>query len=164
MLGITFGFGPMAFLVGIGIGRVLDAAPAAYQTMKVASVLYMLWLAWKIATAGPVRVEAGGKEGTPLTFLQAAGFQWLNPKAWTMCLTAVSAYTVPDQFLLGVIIVTATFVAVSMPAISVWTAFGMSLRNWLSNRRRRELFNVAMALALIASLWPTVVDIWRFAA
>lgn len=161
MLGITVGFSIMIFLVGIGVGRILASAPAVYEVLKAVSVIYLLWLAWKIATADPLGPDNLEKKSAPLTFLQAAAFQWVNPKAWTICLTAVSAYTVPQHFFVGVVIVTLLFLVVNLPSISVWTVFGVSLRTWLSNPRRVRQFNIAMALALVASLWPVVAEYVR---
>ena len=160
MLGVSLGFGFMILLVGFGIGQAFDTFPALYVALKVVSIVYMLRLAIKIATAGPVS-RASDAGATPMTFLQACAFQWVNPKAWTMCLTAVSAFTVPSQYALSLIAVVAAYVIVNAPSVSAWVVFGQSLRGLLSDPKRVRIFNVAMALALVASLWPVVAEYLR---
>ena len=87
MLGISIGHSLMVFLVGLGLAGVFKAWPPALVMLKVASVAYMLWLAWKIAHAGAP--GEGTARARPFSFLQAAAFQWVNPKAWAMALGAV---------------------------------------------------------------------------
>lgn len=143
----------MAFLVGAGLMALLDRVPALSLVLKVASVVYLLWLAFKIATATPSngRVTAS----TPLTFLQAAAFQWVNPKAWAMCLSAITLYA-PDRSFLSVAIVAGAFALVSFPSISVWAWLGVAIRQWLSSGPRLRAFNLGMALLLILSLYPVL--------
>ncbi|MEO1909079.1 MAG: LysE family translocator, partial [Paracoccus sp. (in: a-proteobacteria)] len=99
MLGIVGGVSVMAFLVGAGLMALFDILPALNLVLKVVSVSYLLWLAFKIATAAPV--EERDADSRPMTFLQAATFQWVNPKAWAMCLSAITLYA-PDRSLLSV--------------------------------------------------------------
>jgi threonine/homoserine/homoserine lactone efflux protein len=132
MLGVALGFTLMVLLVGIGLVKVFDAFPISYQILKVVSVVYLLYLAWKIGTAAPSpgNAEAGG---SPFTFVQAALFQWVNPKAWTMALTAVSVYS-PSQSVAAMAFVAAVFGAVNLPCISLWTILGQQLQNLLTSR------------------------------
>ena len=102
MAGIALGFGLMILLVGLGFGQLFEWLPWLYAALKVLSVAYMVWLAWKIATAGPVTPDSRASDARPLTFLQAAAFQWINPKAWTICLAAVAAYTATELICSGV--------------------------------------------------------------
>lgn len=154
MLGVALGFTFMVLLVGIGLVQVFEAFPVTYTVLKVVSLVYLLYLAWKIANAAP----AGGGEavsGAPLTFIQAALFQWVNPKAWTMALTAVSIYS-PSQSLAAVAFVAAVFGAVNLPCISAWTSMGLQLQRVLTSPLRLRAFNVLMALLLIGSLYPVL--------
>ena len=151
MLGIGIGFVLMVILVGIGLAQIFDSYPIAHTILKVASVLYMLYLAYKIATAAPA--TKGDQTGTPMTFLQAASFQWVNPKAWTMAITAVTVYTA-DTSLASILIVGAVFGAINLPCVSCWTVLGQQMARILTNRTRLRAFNVSMALLLIASLYP----------
>ncbi|WP_108482439.1 LysE family translocator [Oceaniglobus ichthyenteri] len=153
MLGIAVGFVVMVFLVGIGLQRVFVAWPLAHTVLQVVSVAYLLYLAWKIANAAPP--ENAESHGTPFTFLQAAAFQWVNPKAWAMALTATSVYA-PNQTFFAIALVAAVFGAVNLPSISFWLLLGRELRRILTNPARLRAFNWAMAGLLIASLWPVV--------
>ncbi|SFQ66000.1 Threonine/homoserine/homoserine lactone efflux protein [Roseivivax halotolerans] len=153
MLGIAGGVTVMALLVGVGLMALFDAVPALNLVLKVASVGYLLWLAFKIATAAPV--EERDADSRPMTFLQAAMFQWVNPKAWAMCLSAITLYA-PDRSLLSVAIVAGAFALVCFPAISVWAWLGTVVRKWLSNATRLRVFNITMAALLVASLYPVL--------
>ena len=104
VLGVALGFPIMVALVGFGLGRLFEAAPLLYAGLKYAGAAYMLWLAWKIATASPSTGEATS-DSRPMTFLQAAAFQWINPKGWVTALTALTAYTLPAHYSFGVVVV-----------------------------------------------------------
>ena len=153
MLGIVGGLSVMALLVGAGLMALFDALPALNLVLKVASVCYLLWLALKIATAAPMAERDA--DSRPMTFLQAAAFQWVNPKAWAMCLSAITLYA-PDRTLLSVAIVAGAFAVVCFPAISVWAWLGTVVRQWLSNATRLKVFNITMAALLMASLYPVL--------
>lgn len=153
MLGIGIGFSLMVLLVGIGLAQVFAAFPPLHQVLKVASIGYLLYLAWKIAHAAPVR--QGVAEGRPLTFLQAAGFQWVNPKAWTMAITATTAYA-PSQTLAVMGIIALTFGLVCLPVVSTWTFAGQQLARLLTSPARLSAFNWTMAALLVASLIPVL--------
>jgi threonine/homoserine/homoserine lactone efflux protein len=151
MLGVALGFVAMAAVVGLGLAGLFQAEPRAVLALQAGSVAYMLWLAWKIAHAAPP--EPGRAGGVPLTFLQAAAFQWLNPKAWAMALTATSVYA-PDRSLGAVLLVAAVFGAVNLPSVAVWAAMGQAVARWIATPARLGWFNRGMALLLVASLWP----------
>ena len=158
MLGVSLGFCLMILLVGLGIGQAFQRFPVLYAVLKITSVVYMLWLAWKIAMSGPISSRVHDATARPMTFLQACAFQWVNPKGWTMCLTAVSAFTVPAQYLVSLLAVVAAYFVVNLPSVSAWTVFGVSLRGLLADPKRVQIFNLAMAIALLASLWPVVAE------
>lgn len=153
MLGIVGGVSVMTLLVGGGLMALFDAVPALNVVLKVLSVGYLLWLALKIATAAPLKDRAA--DGRPMTFVQAAAFQWVNPKAWAMCLSAITLYA-PDRSFLSVAVVAGAFAFVCFPAISVWAWLGTMVRQWLSNATRLRIFNITMAALLIASLYPVL--------
>ena len=154
MLGITCGHSLMVFLVGLGIAGVFTAWPPALTGLKLLSVAYMLWLAWKIAhSAAP---GEGRAKAQPMTFLQAAAFQWVNPKAWAMALGAVSAY-VAEPSPLAYAAVAGVFSLVNLPSVSVWAGAGQAVRRWLEGPGRLKAFNWTMAALLVVSLWPVVV-------
>jgi len=154
MLGVALGFVFMAFLMGIGLSQVFENWPRLRDILTVFSVAYLLWLAWRIANAAaPKEGEFSGK---PFTFLQAAGFQWVNPKAWSMALTSVTLYA-PDDSALSMIFVAAVFGAVNLPSVSTWCLLGREMRRILTNPTRLRLFNWAMAAVLVMSLYPALI-------
>ncbi len=153
MLGISVGHSVMVFLVGLGLAGVFTAWPPALLVLKLASVLYMLWLAWKIANAAAP--GAGRVKPQPMTFLQAAAFQWVNPKAWAMALGAVAAY-VTQPSVAAYALVAGIFACVNLPSVTVWAAAGQALRRWLDAPARLRAFNWTMAGLLVLSLWPVV--------
>ncbi|MFY9212294.1 MAG: LysE family translocator [Aestuariivita sp.] len=153
MLGVGFGFVFMILLVGAGLIQIFDAYPISYSILKTCSVAYLLYLAWKIANAVPART--GASTGTPMTFLQAAAFQWVNPKAWTMALTAISAYT-PERSLYAILIVGLIFGLINLPSVGSWTLLGQQMARLLQSPARLRAFNWIMAGLLVASLYPVI--------
>lgn len=152
MLGISVGFGLMLIMLGFGAGELFTAFPLLYTVLRIASGAYMLWLAWKIANSGPV--GEGIERATPMTFLQAALFQWVNPKAWVMALAAIATYVSVDNFLWSLVIVAVTFGLVNLPTIGAWTLAGVGLRLLLRRPKLLRAFNIGMAVLLVLSLWP----------
>jgi threonine/homoserine/homoserine lactone efflux protein len=153
MLGISVGFAVLACATGLGLAGVLHTWPPGMLALKVVAVGYMLWLAWKIAgSAAPGQGRAGAR---PMTFLQAAAFQWVNPKAWAMALGAIAVYA-PEGRLGQIGLVAGIFALVNLPTVSLWAWAGEALRSFLSDPRRLRVFNITMAAALVASLWPVL--------
>ncbi|KZY22921.1 lysine transporter LysE, partial [Alcanivorax sp. HI0035] len=125
----------------------------AVTALRVGGALYLLYLAWQLVRTRDLKSDSYNAK--PLTFMQAALFQWVNPKAWMMILTGVATFTQPQDFTLSVAIVAGTFLIVGLPLISSWNLFGAVLKNWLYRGRRLRAFNQAMAVLLVASLYPT---------
>lgn len=157
MLGIGVGFMVMIALVGLGLAQLFLMYPPLHLALKIASITYLLYLAWKIATSKPPSADGGTETGKPMTFLQAAAFQWVNPKAWTMTLTAFSAYMPPTDPVVGALIVAGVAGLVNIPSVSVWAAMGTQLRRLLTEPAKMRAFNYAMAALLVGSLYPTIV-------
>ncbi len=152
MLGISVGFCVLLLAVGLGLGAALAAVPVLFVGLKIAGGLYLLYIAWRIGTSR--RLGEGRVGADPMTFMGAALFQWVNPKAWVMAVTAMAAYTNPDQYLTTVLMVAFAFALVNLPSVSTWAGFGSGLREWLSEPVRLKWFNITMAVLLVASLWP----------
>jgi threonine/homoserine/homoserine lactone efflux protein len=152
MLGIGAGFLSLLLAVGLGLGAVLHTVPALYTALKFAGGAYLLWIAWKIGSSRSL--SEGKTSAAPMSFLSASAFQWINPKAWVMAVTAMATYTNPDLYVVSVLIVGLAFALVNVPSVSTWAGFGSALRDWLSDPVRLKWFNITMALLLVLSLWP----------
>jgi threonine/homoserine/homoserine lactone efflux protein len=158
MLGVSIGFTLMIALIGLGVMKIIDTVPGSTLIITIASGLYLLFMAWKIATTDTSPAESGvaAAKSKPFTFIQAALFQWVNPKAWTMALTAISAYAPKSQGWVGVILVAGVFGIINLPSTATWAVMGAKLRNFLADPMRLRTFNIIAALLLVASLYPMV--------
>jgi threonine/homoserine/homoserine lactone efflux protein len=157
LLGISLGFCFMILAVGLGLAAVFHQFPILHTVLKVVGTAYMLWLAYKIATSTG-KVE--GKNGEPMTFLQACAFQWVNPKAWMMGLGALSTYPLPTQpYLPQVFLVAAVFTAFNLPCVAVWLGLGTGLKRYLDQAVYLKAFNRLMATLLVISLYPIVLEL-----
>lgn len=159
MLGVAIGFTFMIVMVGIGIMGLIEAIPGSQTIITVASGLYLLYMAWKIATtdtAPAAKTGEGESASKPFTFIQAALFQWVNPKAWTMALTAIAAYAPKAQGWIGVVMVAAVFGMINLPSTGSWAYMGAKLRRFLADPQRLKIFNITAAILLVASLYPMV--------
>jgi threonine/homoserine/homoserine lactone efflux protein len=157
LLGVNLGFTLMIFLVGVGLGSVFQQTPVLYTVLKYAGAAYLLYLAWKIANSGPM--DEGEARGKPFTFLQAAAFQWVNPKAWVMAVGVVATYTPQNGFFANLVIATLVCGIVNLPSIGIWVTFGTALRRVLHRPAAIRAFNVGMALLLVASLYPVALEL-----
>lgn len=155
-LGVGIGFTVMVALVGLGIMQLFDIFPISYQILKVLSIVYLLYLAGKIAMSNS-SMETDNSNAKPFTFMQAAMFQWVNPKAWTMALTAISVYA-PTKSLGAVLFVSLVFGLVNFPCISGWVVLGQKMQVFLTNKKRLRVFNGSMAALLVLSLYPVLLD------
>ena len=156
--GIVLGFPLMILAVGLGIAQVFDAYPALHTLLKIVGAGYLSFLAYKIATA-PVGLEAVNS-GKPFTFLQAAAFQWVNPKAWVMAVGAIATYTViGSNYSTQVALISALFFAIGAPCIWAWLWLGASLQRVLRSPRAVRFFNRSMAALLLGSLVPVFMEL-----
>jgi len=153
MLGILTGVVVLILGVGAGLMALFDLMPWSYLALKGLAIAYMLWLAWKIANAAAPEGRQAGS--TPMSPLQAAAFQWVNPKAWSMALTAITVYA-PQRDLASVAVVAGCFALVAFPANSLWVTLGQQVSRWLTSPLRLRSFNIVMALLLVASLYPVL--------
>ncbi|KFE46064.1 LysE family translocator [Pseudomonas syringae] len=153
ILGISSGFFSLVLAVGLGLGAAFKTYPLLYTVLRYAGAAYLLYLAWKIATSGPAS-DADGHEGKPQTFLQAAAFQWVNPKAWVMAVGAISTYTPLQGYFTNVVVISAIFALINAPSVCVWAGCGSLLRNALRDPFWLRVFNGVMATLLVVSLYP----------
>ena len=157
LAGVVLGFALMIAVVGLGLDVLFERFPQILPIMRVAGSLYMVWLALKIALAKPIgKVESGGR---PIGFFAAAGFQWVNPKAWTMALSALATYAgVVDDYTGSVLFIAALCALITVPCCVAWTLFGASLSRLLMDPRVTRPFNWTMAALLVASIAPAIFE------
>jgi len=158
-LGIILGFPAMVVAVGLGLASLFEQYAVLHLLLKVAGASYLTFLAWKIASA-PVS-DLSVTEGKPFTFLQAAAFQWVNPKAWVLAVGATATYTVVgSDYSLQVLVIAIIFLVFGAPCIMLWLWFGASLKRLLQKPESVKYFNYAMATLLMLSLLPVFNDIY----
>lgn len=151
MLGVLTGASVLLFAVALGMGAIFVAVPALQVAIKIAGAVFLLYLAWRIASATPGTGDA--TQATPLSFLAAFGFQFANPKAWTITAGAASTFMPTDiSAALAAGILAATFAVVALPAVIIWTAFGVGIGRLLTSPRAHRIFNGVMGLLLVATV------------
>lgn len=153
MLGIGGGFLTLLLGVGFGLGAVLTAFPMLHGGLKIAGGAYLLYLAWRVGMSRSLGTD-GETKAQPMTFFEAAAFQWVNPKAWVMAVTAMAVYTSPEAPFVSVLLIAGAFALVNLPSVSSWAGFGVALRGFLADPVRLKWFNIVMGVLLAATLWP----------
>jgi threonine/homoserine/homoserine lactone efflux protein len=155
MLGITTGFGVMLALCAFGIGSLIVALPALHVALKIAGSAYLLYLAWKLRSMAFSQDER--RDAKPMTFLGAAAFQFVNPKAWVMAVTGASAFlpmVQPAWF--AVALFCLVFCVINLPCVGVWAGAGAALRRYLTQPKWQRLFCTVMVLLTVysaAAIW-----------
>ena len=157
LLGVSIGFVAMILILGAGLIRIFQLIPAFYLILKIFSIIYLIYLAWKIANAEPINggavvqsADSPAPYSKPFTFFQAVLFQWVNPKAWSMALTGITVYVPNAHPTSGLLLVATVFGLINLPAVGAWALIGVSLRRILNNKRKLRIFNVTAALTIIA--------------
>ena len=153
ILGITVGFPLMLLIVGLGLAKIFIAFPPIHTALKYLCIAYMLYLAWRIASASAMDEARGTRK--PLTFIQGALIQWVNGKGWVVALSLVTTYTAVDQTLpLQIAALASIALFITMASVCCWTYFGSLLRKFLQTPSRRRWFNYSMAALLVLSIVP----------
>ncbi len=151
LFGVSVGMGVMMFVMAFGLGSAVLANPVVLRVLNWIGAAFLLWLAWKIATAGPSDAAAGRKR---VGFIGAAAFQWINPKSWLVCASAAGTYlsAASGSALAQATAFGALFVLASLPCCFVWLFFGATTQRALRTERARWTFNIAMGALLAASV------------
>jgi len=161
ILGVSLGFSAMVAIVGVALGVMLSAVEALALPLTLLGTLYLLYLAWRIATAAPP--DEKDPAGRPFTFVEAAAFQWVNAKGWTMVIGAVSVYAgLASSYVAAVLLMAAGFLVIGTGTAALWAGIGTSLRRFLGSPGRLRAFNLLMAALLVASVLPTVFEVVPF--
>jgi threonine/homoserine/homoserine lactone efflux protein len=155
MWGVTVGFDVLLIAGAVGVGFLFHAFPALHTVIKIGGAIYMLYLAWKVASAhqGGAEDEAPAR---PFTFMQAAAFQWINPKALIAVIGGIALYVRPGYEWIDFPVMLAVMTAATIGAVALWTGFGVALRRFLRDPKRARIFNISMALLLVVSIVPMV--------
>lgn len=147
ILGINFGVFALTLVVCLGLGAVFDRYPEVHRVLKVVGSLYLVYLAWKLAGAS-ISDRVGGSR--PLTLVEGAAFQIVNPKSWMKAATIATVFLPHDtRPLYAALLVSSVGFVVGFPLISVWTLFGVAIRQFLGSKLRLRVFNAAMGLSLL---------------
>ncbi len=162
MLGIAFGFSVMLVVLALGGGDLFRDYPAIHAALKWAGAAYLLWLAYHIATAKPslrsvtAETTADGSNRKPLSFVRAALFQWVNPKAWIIGVTAITTYTHAGHVVGQTLMLAVVFLFVCFGCVAFWTLTGVGAARLLRTEHAIRVFNLILAVLLVASLIPII--------
>lgn len=156
MTGVALGFPIMIFIVGLFLGQLFQSSVVLRETLRWGGAAVMLWLAWKIATAGGISGSKGRPR--PFTFVEAAAFQWINPKGWTMAVAITAQFISPARPVMTATVVALVFVVVSVLSTFTWAAAGRAMAGWLTTAGRLRWFNGSMAALMAASVLLLLVD------
>jgi threonine/homoserine/homoserine lactone efflux protein len=151
LFGVAIGMGFMMFVVAYGLGILVLESPAIMHLLKWSGIAFLLWLSWKIATAGHGAETASSEIAG---FWRAAAFQWINPKSWLVCASAVGTYlhksdtsAIAQSLSFGVL-----FICAALPSCALWLAFGATVQRILRTERALRTFNIAMGTMLAGSI------------
>ena len=156
IFGILVGFCSLLMAAGYGLAELFLIMPWLYDVLKVISILFLLYFAWKIGSAGHIATK---KKDRPLSFVQAASFQLINPKAITVIISSVTAYTsTAGSVGAELTMLLFVFATVTICATCTWAVFGTAIALLLTSQIRLRQFNITMALFLVASLLPSILS------
>ena len=151
LTGVSLGFAFLIFLVAIGLGTLFERYETLEIVLSVLGAAYLSYLAWKIFTTTGVKTAEG--TAAPFTFLQAAAFQWVNPKAWVMATTATSTLLDTDASVAGgAAALTFGFWAVNLPCITSWMLSGAYAKRWVDDSQRITLINRILGVVLAGTV------------
>ena len=147
LLGIMLGMQSILYLSAFGIAALLLLYPAIHIVLKVVGSIYLLWLAWKTATANYAPLKTNSEAVKSVTWYEGGLLQFLNPKAWMMGLGAVGSFSLPGElFTESIIIMSIAFIIVNFVAGLIWMGFGSLIGLFLRSRRAWFIFNLLMGL------------------
>ncbi len=152
MFGVNIGILIMMLAGAIGAGTVFQYFPSLQLIMKLLCTSYLLYLAWKISSCHTDCTDTG--ESRPISFIQAIGIQWLNPKVWMMALTAMSVFPAAgsgSDYLESALLVALVMTVINLPSITIWAVFGSMMRRILHTPKQQQYFNWGMGLLTAAT-------------
>ncbi len=150
LLGVATGFPLMLLIVGLLLGGLFQTSAVLREILRWGGAALLLWIAWKVASSGGIGSKKAS--GRPMTFVEAVGFQWVNPKAWSMAVAATSQFILPAAPVTTAAIVTAAFLTLGLGSATTWTYAGQAIGRWLTTARRLRAFNLVMAALIVLSI------------
>ncbi|WP_116132887.1 LysE family translocator [Tropicimonas sp. IMCC34043] len=156
VLGVALGFPVMIFLVGYFLGGLFQTVPVFREALRWIGAAVLLWMAWKLGHTGAIVTARG--EPRPFTFIEAAGFQWINPKGWAMAIAITAQFVLPEAPLRSAAIVALVFVALGLGSAASWAVLGQGITLWARDERRMRRFNLVMALLLVGCVGLLLLD------
>lgn len=155
VFGVAFGFPLMLIVVAMGIGFFLQY-PLVRSILRIVGVFYIFYLAYLIASANSIKSV---RQSNPISFWQAAGFQWVNPKAWAQAIGATSAYLSLDlNKYVQIAAMALVFLPIGIVSSYIWAAFGVRIASFLNTPLKLRVFNICMAAALLITILPVVLN------
>lgn len=147
ILGQTSGVAVQTFVTCLGLGSVFVAYPVLHPLLRVSGALYLVYLAWKLSASA----LGEARDSKPLTFVQSALFQAVNPKSWVKSITLASVFMpVGLSAPVGSLLVAVLGLLIGLPSASMWALFGVAIRRLLTDPRKQRIFNLTMGAMLVA--------------
>ena len=150
IFGIPTGHGIQLALVCLGLGALFTHFPILLNILKYVGAFYLLYLAWKMF--GSLNVSSTEDKSTPLKYYEAILFQFVNPKAWVICITAVSLfYPTDENIIIGTVFMVVMSTVINIPSISMWALGGSVIRNYLTNEKLKKIIEYLLAILLVGT-------------
>ncbi len=156
VMGISLGYALLIFVVSLGLGELFRQSEAMRLVLRWAGAGLLLWVAWRIATAGGLSLAR--REPRPMTFAEAAAFQWINPKGWAFAIAVTAQYVVVGSPYLSALIIAAVYVAAGIGSATTWALAGREITRRLSGPRAQRRFNIVMGVLIAACVLLLFVD------
>jgi threonine/homoserine/homoserine lactone efflux protein len=151
--GIMVGLTTMLTAIWLGLGALFAAFPMVYQVLKYLGFAYIVFLAYKVIRSG---YQASLADVDSRGLVKAIGFQFINPKAWIVSSSFVATYIPVEKGLSAFLISLTVFLITTYPGAVIWAAMGQGLSLFLTNQRKRQVFNWVAGLLLIATMVPAL--------
>lgn len=154
IFGILAGVGVMLFFISFGLGYVFSKIPEVALAIKLIGSMYLLYLAWKISQMNEKKTDTDISK--PLTFMQAAMFQWVNPKAWVILIAFSGVFHFFESPLINAAALLLTISLLNIPCLGVWIGGGRALQRIINSDKARNRMNYFLAFLLglsVIILW-----------
>ena len=150
IIGISSGHGVQLALVCFGLGSLFTQFPILLEVLKYIGACYLLYLAWKMF--GSLNISITEEKSSPLKYYEAILFQFVNPKAWVICITAVSLFYPENvNLIVGTLFLVIMSTIINLPSISMWAFGGSVIRRYLSNKKFKTIIEWILAILLLGT-------------